>query len=54
MRKAATIKVTAGGDTLTGIYPYLELIAQQNGLNLCNAREFKIARSIYEKSIICN
>lgn len=54
MRKAATIKITAGGDTLSGIYPYLELIAHQNGLNLCNARQFAIARKVYEKSIQCN
>lgn len=54
MNTKATIIVTSGGDTLSGIYPYLLIIAEQNGLNLKKAREFNIARKIYEKSIQCN
>jgi len=50
----AVFIITAGGDTLSGILPYLECIAEQNGLDLKVAREFKIARQIYERSIMYN
>mgnify|MGYP006910107798 CR=1 FL=1 len=46
--------VTAGGDTVNQILPYLQIIADQNGLNLSRLREFKIARQIYERSIFQN
>ena len=46
--------VSAGGDSISQIRPYLELIAEQNKLNLSIAREFKIARNIYERSIRYN
>jgi hypothetical protein len=49
-----SIKATTGGQTLTAIYPALRIIATQNGLNLNVAREFKIARAIYERSLILN
>jgi hypothetical protein len=48
------ISIKVGREKLDDIYPYLELIAEQNGLNLNKAREFKIARKIFERSIMQN
>lgn len=49
-----TFIITSGQDTVKGALPYLEIIAKQNGLRLNVYREFKIARKIYERSILCN